>query len=67
MKNTNDLRKMTSDELQSEIMSLRKEQFNIRMRKANGALDKTLVVSLVRRAIARVKTIMTEQKVGRHD
>ncbi|MDP3705400.1 MAG: 50S ribosomal protein L29 [Legionellaceae bacterium] len=67
MKNTIDLRKMTSEELQSEIMSLRKEQFNIRMRKANGALDKTHVVSLARKAIARVKTIMTEKKVGRHD
>ena len=61
MKNTTDLRKLTKEELHAEILSLRMEQFNLRMKKANGVLDKTHVVSLVRRAIARVKTIMTEK------
>lgn len=65
MKNTKELRSMTVEELQTEIMSLRKDQFNLRMKRANGALDKTHVVSLVRKSIARVKTIMTE-KVGSH-
>jgi len=65
MKKINDLRQMTSDELNAEIMSLRKEQFNLRMKKANGSLDKTHVVAAVRKAIARVKTIMTE-KAGSH-
>ncbi|MDF1757711.1 MAG: 50S ribosomal protein L29 [Legionellaceae bacterium] len=61
MKSVEDLRKMTVDELQAEIMVLRKDQFNLRLRKANGALDKTHVVGLVRKAIARVKTIMVEK------
>lgn len=61
MKDTSELQKMTVDELQTELLSLRKEQFTLRMKKANGALDKTHFVTLVRKAIARVKTIMTEK------
>ena len=61
MKDTIELQKMTIDELQTELLSLRKDQFALRMKKANGALDKTHLVTLVRRAIARVKTIMTEK------
>ena len=66
MKKTNELRIMTDDELNEELLSLRKSQFNLRMKKASGALDKTHVVANVRRAIARVKTMMTE-KAGTTD
>lgn len=61
MKDNKELRSMTTDELQTELLSLRKEQFLLRMKKASGALDKTHIVKGVRRAIARVKTIMTEK------
>ena len=61
MKDAIELKKMTKDELQVELLSLRKDQFNLRMKKANGSLDKTHTVTQVRRAIARVKTIMTEK------
>ena len=63
MKDITELRKMNADELQTELLALRKEQFTLRMKKASGALDKTHLITLVRRAIARVKTMMTE-KVG---
>jgi large subunit ribosomal protein L29 len=61
MKDTKELNKMTTDELQTELLSLRKDQFTLRMKKASGSLDKTHPVKMVRRAIARVKTIMTEK------
>lgn len=61
MKNTKELRKLTLEELKTELLSLRKEQFTLRMKKANGALDKTHFVTMVRKAIAKVKTIMTEK------
>lgn len=61
MKNTNELKNLTLDELQTELLSLRKEQFTLRMKKASGALDKTHFVRVVRKAIAKVKTIMTEK------
>jgi len=66
MKDTNELKKLTVDELQAELLSLRKDQFTLRMKKANGTLDKTHMVTLVRRAIARVKTIMTEKAGDSH-
>lgn len=61
MKTTEELRNLSSDELKAELLSLRKEQFTLRMKKANGSLDKTHVVTQVRKAVARVKTIMTEK------
>ena len=67
MKDTKELKQMSLDELNVELLSLRKDQFGLRMKKANGALDKTHVVHLVRRAIARVKTIMTEKVGSGHD
>lgn len=66
MKDINELRSLTAEELQVELLSLRKDQFNLRMKKANGTLDKTHVVLQVRRAIARVKTIMTEKAGSNH-
>jgi large subunit ribosomal protein L29 len=61
MKNSNELREMTVEELQAELLVLRKEQFNLRMKKANGTLDKMHTVTRVRKTIARLKTIMTEK------
>lgn len=66
MKKTNELRDMSIDELKSEILDLRKKQFNMRLKKANGTLEKTHVIPQVRKSIAQVKTIMTE-KVGGSD
>lgn len=65
MKTKSELRALNAEQLQAEIMSLRKEQFQQRMRKASGALDKTHVIRQVRRMIARIKTIITE-KAGNH-
>ena len=61
MKDSGELRELSLDALKQEILTLRKEQFNLRMRKANGALDKTHKIAVVRKAIARIKTIMTEK------
>lgn len=61
MIDTKELRKLTPEELQAKLLSLRKEQFTLRMKRANGALDKTHFITMVRKAIAKVKTIMTEK------
>ncbi|KTD26974.1 MULTISPECIES: 50S ribosomal protein L29 [Legionella] len=61
-----ELRGFTHQQLEDELLSLRKNQFNLRMKKANGTLDKTHQVAQVRKAIAQVKTIMSE-KVGKSD
>lgn len=48
----------TNDELNDELMSLKKEQFNLRFQKASGQLENTARMRQVRRDIARVKTIL---------
>ena len=61
-----ELRGFTDKQLHEELLSLRKQQFNLRMKKASGTLDKTHEVSQIRKAIAQIKTIMSE-KVGKRD
>jgi large subunit ribosomal protein L29 len=59
--NAEELRAKTADELSGELMSLKKEQFNLRFRRASGQLENTARVREVRRTIARIKTILTER------
>ncbi|XSG82294.1 MAG: 50S ribosomal protein L29 [Methyloligella sp. ZOD6] len=55
------IRDMTPDQLNDELVKLKKEQFNLRFQAASGQLENTARVRQVRRDIARVKTI-TRQK-----
>ncbi|AAU26434.1 TPA: 50S ribosomal protein L29 [Legionella pneumophila] len=61
MKKIDELRNMSVEELQNELLSLRKDQFNLRMKKASGSLDKTHLITMVRKSVAKVKTILTEK------
>ena len=54
-----DLATMTVDQLDDELVKLKKEQFNLRFQKATGQLENTARVREVRRDIARVKTVLT--------
>ena len=58
-----DLRAMTVDQLDDELLRLKKEQFNLRFQRATGQLENTSRVRVVRRDIARVKTL-ARQKAG---
>jgi large subunit ribosomal protein L29 len=51
-----DLKAMTADQLQDELLKLKKEQFNLRFQKVTGQLENTSRVKEVRRDIARIKT-----------
>jgi large subunit ribosomal protein L29 len=51
------VRGMTIDQLNDELIKLKKEQFNLRFQAASGQLENTRRVREVRRDIARVKTI----------
>ncbi|MBV9330351.1 MAG: 50S ribosomal protein L29 [Alphaproteobacteria bacterium] len=57
-----DFRAKSSDELSADLNRLKKEQFNLRFQRANGQLEKTSRVRVVRRDIARIQTIMSEQR-----
>jgi large subunit ribosomal protein L29 len=55
-----ELRTKTRDELDTELLSLRREQFNLRMQQATGQLNRPHEYSRVRKDIARLKTVMSE-------
>ena len=57
-----DVRAKTPDELSALLLDLRKEQFNLRFQRATGQQEGVSRVKIVRRQIARVKTIMSEQQ-----
>jgi len=57
-----DFRTKSADELADQVAKLKKEQFNLRFQKANGQLEKTNRIRAVRRDIARIETILAEQR-----
>ena len=54
-------RALTPDQLQEELLKLKKEQFNLRFQRATGQLEKTHRINQVRKDIALVKTMMREK------
>ena len=56
-----DIRAKSSDQLDAMLIDLRREQFNLRFQRATGQNDGTARVRVVRRDIARVKTILAEK------
>ncbi len=67
MKNTqrlSDLKVMSVDQLAEEILNLKKEQFNLRFQRATGQLENTSRVRVVRRDIARAKTLVAKKRQG---
>ena len=57
-----DFRTKTSDELETQLEELSKEQFNLRFQRANGQLENTARVRKIRRDIARTKLIISEKR-----
>ncbi|MGE5606020.1 MAG: 50S ribosomal protein L29 [Bacteroidota bacterium] len=58
-----EVREMTVDELQSKLVSLKEELFNLRFQLATGQLDNPMRVRDVRKSIARIKTVLHEQEL----
>ncbi|MDF3060992.1 MAG: ribosomal protein [Microvirga sp.] len=56
-----DLKVMTPDQLQDRLLSLKKEQFNLRFQRATGQLENTARVREVRKDIARVRTLQRQK------
>jgi large subunit ribosomal protein L29 len=61
-KTATDFRTKTSDELETQLEELSKEQFNLRFQRANGQLENTARVRKIRRDIARTKLIISEKR-----
>ena len=59
---TDDIRAMSSDQMQDAILNLKKERFNLRFQRATGQLENTSRLKQARRDIARIKTIAAQQR-----
>ena len=59
-----DARAMSSDQIDDEVLKLKKEKFNLRFQRATGQLENTARVRVVRRDIARLKTIARQKRAG---
>jgi len=57
-----DLKVMSEDQLVDEVLKLKKEQFNLRFQRATGQLENTSRIRVVRREIARAKTIAAQKR-----
>lgn len=57
-----DIRLKTDKELETRLLELRKEQFNLRFQKATGQLSNTARVTAVRKEIAKITTVIGERK-----
>jgi large subunit ribosomal protein L29 len=64
MLKADDLRHMTVDQLDDEVLKLKKERFNLRFQRATGQLENTSRVREVRRDIARIKTIARQKRAA---
>ena len=59
--NANELREKSPDQLQEELVSLKKEAFNLRFQQATGQIENTARMRQVRRSDARVNTILNQK------
>jgi len=58
---TNDIREMDTAKINDEIVTLKKELFDLRFQQATGQLENTARISNVKKAIARMKTVLNER------
>ena len=60
----NEVRKMSASELESKLVDLKKDLFQLRLQHATNQLDNPVKIAEVKRDIARVKTIIREQQLA---
>ena len=60
MLNFSELKNKSVEELTSQLLELRKEQFNLRMQQGSGAVVKTFRFKAIRKSIAQIKTKITQ-------
>ncbi len=60
-----ELRTKSDEELQTEVLALTRKRFNLRMQQGTGQLSRPSEMKLLRRDLARVKTIRNERRLAR--
>ena len=59
-----DIREMNEGDINSRIADLERERFNLRLASGTRTLDDPLRLRVIRRDIARLKTVLREQQMG---
>ena len=59
-----EIRELTADDIKSRVAELEEERFRLRFRSATEPLENPLRLRTIRKDIARLKTILTEQETG---
>jgi large subunit ribosomal protein L29 len=59
-----DIKRMSDDEMDAEVLKLKKERFNLRFQRATGQLENTSRIREARRDIARLKTIARQKRAA---
>ena len=62
--NIKEIRDMSNEELNKEVVSLKEELFNLRFQQATGQLDNPARMREVKKTIARIKTVITERELS---
>ena len=62
-----DLKVQTDDQLQQQLVDLKREQFNLRFQSATNQLEKPSRVRVVRRTIARIRTLQSQRTRAQAD
>lgn len=65
MKNISDVRALSADQINDEVLKLKKEGFNLRFQRATGQLEKATRFREIRRTIARLLTVANERASGK--
>ncbi|GEK30780.1 50S ribosomal protein L29 [Kurthia zopfii] len=60
----NDIRELTSIEIEDKVKSLKEELFNLRFQLATGQLENTARIREVRKTIARMKTVIRQREIS---
>ena len=60
----NEIRELTTAEIEVKVKSLKEELFNLRFQLATGQLENTARIRAVRKAIARMKTVIREREIS---
>ncbi len=61
----NEIRNMTNDELNAKLVSLKTELFNLRFQHATGNLANPMMLSTIKKDIAKIKTVLTEREIAK--
>jgi large subunit ribosomal protein L29 len=65
MTKVSEIRDRSVDQLNDELVKLKKEQFNLRFQRASGQLENTARFRVVRRDIARIMTVLVQRESGK--